>query len=87
MSHQGVHANFEPIEESLNGEVTHTLKRKSRHITLTNDSGSDTLKYKFNASEAYGTLKPTESVDMDVWVRTVFLQTTTSVDYRLWVYG
>ncbi len=83
----GVLANLEAIETTLDGVITHTLKRKSRRIILTNDSGSADLKFKFNSSEDFATLKPTESMDEYLWVREVRLSTSTSVAYRLWVYG
>ena len=37
------YANLEAIEAQLSGTVTHNLKRKSRQIILTNDSGIDNL--------------------------------------------
>lgn len=82
-----VYANLEAIEASVSGDVTHTLKRKSRQIILSNDSGSTELKYKFNDSENYATLKPTEQTTLGVWVRQVYLRSSNPVNYRLWVYG
>jgi len=82
-----VYANLESIENTISGDITHTLKRPSRQIILTNDSGSNELKYKFNATEDYATLYPTESITMNMWVRNVYLSSSGSVDYRLWVYG
>jgi len=82
-----MYANLEPIEEVLDGEVTHTFKRKSRQIILTNDSGSANLQYKLNGSEDYATLYPTESITMRVTTRDMYLKSTVAVNYRLWVYG
>ena len=81
------YANLEAIEAQLSGTVTHNLKRKSRQIILTNDSGIDNLQYKFSSSENYATLYPTESITLGVWVRSVYLKSNTLIAYRLWVYG
>jgi hypothetical protein len=83
----GVYANLESIEGNLNGNLTHTLARKSRQIVLTNDSADYELKFKFNESEEFATLKPTETISMTVWVRNVILQAPFLTAYRLWVYG
>ena len=83
----GVYSNLEAIEDSVDGTKTCTLKRKSRQIILTNDSGGVELKFKFNDSEDFATLKPTETVSMHVHVRDVILNSPSAVPYRLWVYG
>lgn len=75
--------NFDPHEGT--GTATVTLKRPSRHLTITNDSSSVVLKYKFNSSEDFGTLEPTESISLYFTTRTVFLQGSGA--YRVWSYG
>ncbi len=82
-----VYTNLKAIEDSISGDITHTLEWKSRQIILTNDSGSNELKFKFNDAEEYATLKPTEAITMRVWVRNIYLRSSSSVNYRLWVYG
>jgi hypothetical protein len=79
----GVHANFEAIEAS--GSNTYTLVRKSRKLIITNDSSSVDLKYKFNETEAFGTLFPTESISLYFTTRTVIV--SGNGNYRIWSYG
>jgi len=81
----GVYRNFESIEGTADGEELITLVRKSRKLMITNDSGSESLLYKFNSSEGYGTLKPTESLSMHFVTDTIYINGTG--DYRIWVYG
>ena len=76
-------ANFEAIETS--GTKTVTLKRPSRKLIITNDDLGLDLKYKFNASEDFGTLSPTESISLYFTTRTVIL--SGGGDYRIWSYG
>ena len=59
------YTKLESIEESLDGEVTKTLKRRSGQMVLTNDSGSVDLKFKFDVSEDFATLKPSSTFAMD----------------------
>ena len=76
-------ANFEAIEDS--GTATHTLTRKSRKLVITNDSSSIDLKYKFNVTEAFGTLQPTESISLYFTTNTVIVEGLGA--YRIWSYG
>ena len=76
-------ANFQAIEGT--GPATHTLQRKSRKIVIINDSGSLDLSYKFNASESFGTLKPTETLSLYFVTNQVII--SGNCDYRIWVYG
>ncbi len=76
-------ANFEAVEG--NGNVTITLKRASRKLVITNDSSGTDLLYKFNESEDFETLGPTESISLYFTTRTVILEG--NVDYRVWSYG
>lgn len=81
----GVYANFESDEGIVVGTKTVTLARKSRKLIITNDSTKD-LQYKFNSSESYGTLKPTETLSLDFISKTIYLSGNT-VAYRIWSYG
>jgi len=81
----GVYANFEPVEGAVSGEETISLTRKSRHLVITNDSSSNNLYFKFNASEDYGTLMPTETISLYLWTNTIYLNG--NGNYRIWVYG
>ena len=87
MSSGNVYANLESIEDSLDGELILTFKRKSRQIVILNDSGSADLQYKFNESEDYATLKPTETEAIEIWAKTLYLKTVASVNYRVRVFG
>jgi hypothetical protein len=80
-----VHANFESLEGTVTTATTLTLVRKSRKIVITNDHASNDLKYKFNASETYGTLKGTESLSMYFTTNQIIIDG--NGDYRIWVYG
>jgi len=82
-----VHANMEPIEGSLNGQTSHTFTLKSREIIIFNDSSSDDLQFKFIESADYATIKPAENVILAIWATKIFLSTSASVDYRVWVFG
>ena len=79
-------ANLESLEGTVTTETTLTLTRKSRKIVITNDHQSNDLSYKFNASETYGTLKPTETLSMFFTASTIIINGT-SVPYRIWVFG
>lgn len=85
MTH-GVYANFESLEGTTSGEDTLTLVRKSRKIVITNDHATKELKYKFNNSESFGTLKGTESLSL-YFITNKIIITGDSVPYRIWVYG
>ncbi len=82
----GVHANFEPLEGTVDGEDALTFVRKSRKIVITNDHATKDLKYKFNASEDFGTLKGTESLSLYFWAKQIIINGD-NVPYRIWVYG
>ncbi len=83
MSDDLVLANFEAVEGTGGGTIN--LKRASRKLIITNDSGSVDLGYKFNESEDFGTLGPTESISLYFTTRTVIL--LGEGDYRIWSYG
>lgn len=79
-------ANLEALEGTINGTELLTLTLASRRLTITNDSATKTLKYKFNSSESYATLKPTETLSLDFITRTIYIQGS-GVDYRIWSYA
>ena len=79
-------ANFEPYEGTVTTETTITLNRKSRRVVITNDHATKDLKYKFNTSENFGTLKRTETLDLHFRTDKVIIDGLT-VPYRIWVYG
>lgn len=82
-------ANFDPNEGSTTGVVTITFPWKARRVVIINDSASYDLEYKLNNSESYGTLKPTETISLEVITPTIYLNSpsTNSVAYRVWGYG
>jgi len=86
MTGHGVYANLESIEGNLNGELTLTLTRKSRKIVITNDASSADLRYKFNETEEFATLKSTETLSLYFTTRDIIISGT-NVDYRIWVFG
>ena len=86
MSDDLVLANFEPFEGTVTTATTLTFARKSRKIVITNDHGTNDLSYKFNASETYATLHGTETLSLEFWTKTIFIDGN-NVPYRIWVYG
>ena len=84
-----VYANFSSNEASTSGTATVTFPWKARQITITNDSAVHSLEYKFNTSEDYGTLLPTETLALHHHARDVILNSPSgnSVAYRVWGYG
>lgn len=81
-----VHANFEALEGTVTEETTLTLIRKSRRIVIANDSATKDLKYKFNSSENFGTIKRTETLSLDFRTNKIIIDGN-SVPYRIWIYG
>ncbi len=77
------YANLESYEGS--GAIVIALKRRSRRMTIINDSSSINLQFRFNESEDYATLKPTEVFSMDILTKTVDL--AGNCKYRVWVFG
>ena len=85
----GVYANQEVDEGTVTTTKTITLARRSRTIEIINDSGTRDLQYKFNNGETYSTLKPLEVVSMFAHIRSVYLNSPSSVSvaYRIRVLG
>ena len=86
MSSSNVYANFESLEDTVTTPTTLTLTRRSRHIVITNDHATESLSYKFNASETNGTVKAGESLSLYFRASTIIIDGT-SVPYRIWVFG
>lgn len=80
------YANLDVHEGTLTGNKTITFSHKPRRIIITNDSASNNLEFKFNDSESYATLKPTETITLDIAHKIVLLQGS-SVSYRIWGIG
>lgn len=82
-----VYANFEPIEGVTTGsDETLTFVRRSRKVVITNDHPTNALQYKFNSSESFGTLRPTETLSLGITAKQIILNGN-SVSYRVWVFG
>lgn len=82
------YANNYSNEGTLIGDDIIVFPWKPKEIQITNDSGLKDLKYKFNESETYRTLKPYEtSTVRGVSVRNLYLSTATSCAYRVWGLG
>lgn len=79
-------ANLEALEGTVTTATTLTLTRKSRQIIITNDHSSQDLKYKFNSSETFGTIKGTETLSVDFTTNQIIINGN-SVPYRIWVFG
>ncbi len=75
-------SNFQVSEGALNGDLTVTFPMKFKRIIITNDSGSNSMTFKFNTSETSATLKPTETISLEIRGRDVIMNGT-SVDYRI----
>ena len=82
----GVYANLLVSEGTITTATTVTLNMRARRLTITNDSATQDLSFKFNGAETYATLKPTETVSMQVLTKTVYLNGS-SVPYRIWGIG
>ena len=86
MSSSNVYANFESLEGTVTTPTTLTLKRRSRHIVITNDHASEDLSFKFNSTEDFGTVKKGESTSLYFRTSTIIIDGT-SVPYRIWIFG
>ena len=79
-------SNLAAREGTVPGELEIIFPWKPRHFTITNDSTSGDLKFKFNNSEEWATLKPTETVEMDIAHKIILLKGN-SIPYRIWGIG
>lgn len=66
-------SNLYISEDTAAADTLLTLPWKARHIEIINDSSTDELGYKFNASESFATLKPLETVNPNVKSKTIYL--------------
>jgi len=81
------YANQYPVEGNISGEETITFPWRPKEVQITNDSGTKELKYKFNVSETFRTLKPLEtSTLINVNIRTLIISGN-GVGYRVWGLG
>jgi len=80
------YANSYVDEGTLSGDKVITFPWKPKQLQITNDSSTKDLKYKFNDSEDYRTLKPYETSSLtDISIRTLYL--ICDGDYRVWGTG
>jgi hypothetical protein len=79
-------ANLEAKEGTVSGELTLTFSLPHRRYTITNDSTTKDLKFKFNNSEAFATLRPTETFNPHVHTNKIILSGS-GVEYRVWGLG
>lgn len=81
------HANLTTAETTLNGAETITFPWRVKRLTIINDSGNQTLQWKFKDGHDWATLQPFETIAMDCSVEQVMLLTTAEVAYRVWGLG
>ena len=79
-------ANLDAREGTVLNTTEISFNWKPRRIIITNDSTSGDLKFKFNTSEAYATLKPTETITLNIAHKIVLLSGN-SIPYRVWGMG
>ena len=84
----GKHANEWSYEENLglSGTVTHNLPWPQEQWTIINDDDTRDLLYKFNDSSSYKTIRPTETVSLNINRQQLILQSTGAI-YRVWTFG
>jgi hypothetical protein len=80
------YGNLDAREGTVSVEESITFNFKPRKIIITNDSANSDLLFKFNVSEAFATLAPTETVSLEVASKTIILQGV-SIPYRVWGIG
>lgn len=79
-------SNLSSHEGTVSGVNEITFPWKPRRIMITNDSTSGDLQFKFNQSEAYATLKPTETITLNIAHKIVLLLGN-NIPYRVWGMG
>lgn len=79
------YANLDSFEASVSGTATVTFTRRPRKVTITNDSSTNELQFRFSSDHSWATLKPTETVSMEITVKQVYLSGTAA--YRIWGVG
>lgn len=80
--------------ESFEGTITATSSTLSfsfahtRRVIASNDSATDNLTINLKVSDGQDiTLKSGESLDVEYWTNDVFISTTGTVQYRVWMFG
>jgi hypothetical protein len=76
------YANFYAYEGTATTDVTITFPHRVGRVTITNDSATTELSFKFQSGYDYGTLAPTETVSMEIRTGNIFL-TSTNAAYRV----
>ena len=80
------YANSFSDEGGIQGEGCITFPWKPKELQITNDSPTELLKYRFNESEEYRTLKPYETSTLrGISIRKLHL--SGACDYRVWGLG
>ena len=82
-----MYRTFQAKEGSVNGSKTLDFTIRMHRIVIVNDSVSDELKFKFHENEDFGTLKPSETIELEIGAKQLFLSTTSLVEYRIWGIG
>lgn len=80
------YANLDSREGLVSAETTITLNFKPWKIILINDSTTKEMTFKFNSSETEATLKPLETITLEMASQTVIVNGS-NVAYRLWGIG
>lgn len=80
------YSNMETFEGNTSNISVLNFARKSRRVTVTNNSDTKNLQFKFNESERYATLYPNETFDLPFITNVIWLQGT-DVDFRVWSLG
>lgn len=81
-------SNLTTFEETsgLNGGITLTFPWKAKRLTITNDSSTKALKWKFKEGHDWATLKVGETVSMELSIDQVMLESS-GATYRVWGVG
>lgn len=80
-------SNLMPYEDTVSGDVTITFPIKAKTLAIYNKSTNKQLKIKFNNSESYLTLEPTEIIEFpEISVRELILNGNV-VEYKVVALG
>ena len=80
------YANFRSSEGVIKSEKIIEFDLKCRLWTINNDSSNKDLKFKFNVSESFSTLKPTETISLIINSYIIIINGK-NTDYRIWAFG
>jgi len=70
------YANLEVYEGTVSGSTTITFILVPRRMIITNDSSSNSLQFRFDDTRSFATLKPTETITLDISRRQLTLSGT-----------